>query len=325
MPYVAGVYSLPPGSTATPNTTIESAKYNTVLNDLATAQNTARPIVGGGTGGQTAVAGSDGLNSQGADIASGSTTNLAAATGVYLNVTGTTTITSFGTVAAGAERVLTFTGILQLTYNATSMILPGSANITTAAGDTATFRSLGAGNWRCVSYQSASGAAILPDASTTVKGVVELVTDAETQTGTDTTRAVTPSNITAKEATAANYRANTADRILTTDQVWSAAAEVTLTDAATIAVDMNTFINAVVTLAGNRAMGNPSNEKVGQTGVIRIVQDGTGTRTLSYGTDWEFAGGSAPTLSTAAGSQDLLFYYVIATNRIFGNLVKAVA
>jgi hypothetical protein len=88
---------------------------------------------------------------------------------------------------------------------------------------------------------------------------------------------------------------------------------------------MDTFINAVVTLAGNRALGNPTNEKVGQTGYIRIVQDGTGSRTLSYGTDWEFAGGTAPVLSTAAAAQDLLFYTVLASNRIFGSLVKAIS
>ncbi len=69
-------------------------------------------------------------------------------------------------------------------------------------------------------------------------------------------------------ASAANYRANTADKVLLTDDVWSAAAEVTLTDAATIAVDMSTFINAVVTLGGNRTLGQPSNTKVGQAGVI---------------------------------------------------------
>lgn len=157
MPYIGDLYSLPPGTPGTPNTTIESAKYNTFIADIATAQNTARPVLGGGTGGQTAVAGNDGLNTKGADIASGATTNLAAATGVYLNITGTTTITSFGTVSAGAERVLTFTGILTLTYNATSMILPGAANITTAAGDSATFRSLGAGNWKCVNYERTTG------------------------------------------------------------------------------------------------------------------------------------------------------------------------
>jgi hypothetical protein len=124
-------------------------------------------------------------------------------------------------------------------------------------------------------------------------------------------------------ATAAQYRANTASLMLTTDKVWAAAAEVTLTDAATIAVDMSTFINAVVTLGGNRAMGNPTNEKPGQTGVIRIVQDGTGSRALTFGTDWEFAGGTVPTLTTTAGATDLLFYYVIATDRIFANLMKA--
>jgi len=157
MPYVADVYQLPPGTAGVPNTTIESAKYNTFISDIATAQNTARPVVGGGTGGVTAVAGNDGLNTQGADIASGATTNLAAATGVYVNITGTTTITSFGTVAAGSERVLTFTGILTLTHNATSLILPGAANITTAVGDVGTFRSLGGGNWRCVAYLRANG------------------------------------------------------------------------------------------------------------------------------------------------------------------------
>lgn len=324
MPYIADVYQLPPGTSATPNTTVASAPYNTFIADITTAQNTARPVLGGGTGGQTAVAGNDGLNTQGANIASSGTTNLAAATGVYVNITGTTTITSFGTVAAGAERVLTFTGILTLTYNATSMILPGAASITTAAGDSATFRSLGAGNWKCVVYQLASGAGGA-DASTTVKGIVELATDAETQTGTDTTRAVTPSNITAKEATAANYRANTADRILTTDQVWSAASLVTLTDAATIAVDMSTFINAQVTLGGNRTLGAPTNDKPGQTGVIRIIQDGTGSRTLAFNAAWVFAGGVDPVLSTAASAEDYLFYYVPFAGRAFANLIKAVA
>jgi hypothetical protein len=130
---------------------------------------------------------------------------------------------------------------------------------------------------------------------------------------------------TGQDATTSHYRGNTADKLLTTDIVWSSAEEVTLTDAATIAVDMSTFINAVVTLGGNRTLGNPTNEKVGQTGYIRIVQDGTGSRTLAYGTDWEFAGGTAPVLSTAASAQDMLFYTVIATNRIFGSLVKAIS
>jgi hypothetical protein len=126
-------------------------------------------------------------------------------------------------------------------------------------------------------------------------------------------------------ATAGNFRANTPGRVLDTSAVWSAAAELALTDAGTIAVDFSTFINAVVTLGGNRTLGNPINEKPGQSGYIRIVQDGTGSRTLGYGTDWEFAGGVAPALSTAANAQDMLFYQVIATDRVLGTLVKGIA
>lgn len=159
-------------------------------------------------------------------------------------------------------------------------------------------------------------------ASATVSGIVELLTDAETQTGTDTTRAMTAANLTAKEAVAGGWRANTANRILTTDIVWGDAAEVTLTDAATIAVDMSTFLNAKVTLAGNRTLGQPSNIKVGQSGAIRIIQDGTGTRTLAYHADWKFAGGTDPVVSTSAGANDLLFYQVIATNFIYATLIK---
>jgi len=96
-------------------------------------------------------------NAKGSDIASASTIDLGAATGEFVDVTGTTTITSLGTVAAGIVRTVRFTGALTLTHNATSLILPGSANITTANGDVAQFRSLGSGNWKCVGYIKQSG------------------------------------------------------------------------------------------------------------------------------------------------------------------------
>jgi hypothetical protein len=97
------------------------------------------------------------LASKGADIASASTTDLGAVGGSYHDITGTTTITSFGTVAAGIAKVIKFEGALTLTHNATSLILPGGANITTADGDAATVISEGSGNWRCVSYFKANG------------------------------------------------------------------------------------------------------------------------------------------------------------------------
>ncbi len=89
-------------------------------------------------------------------IPSASSIDLSAVTSNYVIVTGTTSITSLGTVAQGAERLLRFTGVLTLTHNATSLILPGSANITTAAGDFARFISEGSGNWRLTEYQSLS-------------------------------------------------------------------------------------------------------------------------------------------------------------------------
>lgn len=91
------------------------------------------------------------------DIASATTTDIGAADGNYVDVTGTTTITGFGTVQAGTRRIVQFDDALTLTHNGTSLILPGAANITTAAGDTACFVSLGSGNWKCAWYQTASG------------------------------------------------------------------------------------------------------------------------------------------------------------------------
>lgn len=95
-----------------------------------------------------------------ATVASAATTNIGAATANTVNITGTTTITSLGTAASGVERELIFAAALTLTHNGTSLILPGGANIVTAAGDTATAVSAGSGNWRITKYQKANGAAV---------------------------------------------------------------------------------------------------------------------------------------------------------------------
>lgn len=89
-------------------------------------------------------------------IASATTTDLGSKAAQYLSVTGTTTITGLGTVKAGTIKFLKFDGALTLTHNGTSLIIPGAANITTAAGDTAVMVSEGSGNWRCVNYQRAA-------------------------------------------------------------------------------------------------------------------------------------------------------------------------
>lgn len=91
-------------------------------------------------------------------LASATTTDLGSVPGRYVSVTGTTAITGLGTIKAGTVKYVKFADALTFTHNATSLILPGAANITTAAGDTAIMVSEGSGNWRCVSYQRAAQA-----------------------------------------------------------------------------------------------------------------------------------------------------------------------
>jgi hypothetical protein len=89
-------------------------------------------------------------------IASAATCDIGAAGALFVAVTGTGAITSFGT-AANKLRFLRFAGALTLTHDATSLILPGGASIVTAAGDTALFTSDAAGHWRCRQYARADG------------------------------------------------------------------------------------------------------------------------------------------------------------------------
>ena len=91
---------------------------------------------------------------------------------------------------------------------------------------------------------------------------------------------------------------------------------VSLTDAATIAVDLSLGNNFSVTLAGNRTLGAPTNTTAGQSGVIVVTQDSTGSRTLAYNSIYKFAGGTAPTLTTTASAVDVLAYYVESSTRI---------
>ena len=99
---------------------------------------------------------------------------------------------------------------------------------------------------------------------------------------------------------------------------------VTLTDAASVATDLNTGNVFYVTLAGNRTLAAPTETttNIGAVGQIYIQQDGTGSRTLSYNTVFQFPGASVPTLSTSANAVDALFYSVRTTTKIDAILVK---
>lgn len=134
----------------------------------------------------------------------------------------------------------------------------------------------------------------------TVGAAPSAATAADLWTGTDTAKYPTPAAIQA------------------------AAAPTALTSGATITPDMNAGANFTLTLAHNATLANPSNLQAGDSGAIEITQDGTGSRTLAYGSQWKFPGG-APVLSTAAGSVDLLTYWAPTTGRILATLTKAYA
>ena len=90
----------------------------------------------------------------------------------------------------------------------------------------------------------------------------------------------------------------------------------TLTDGATITPDFAAGCNFTVTLGGNRTLANPTNLTAGQSGSIFVVQDATGSRTLAFGSNWDFPGGTAPTLSTAANAVDRIDYIVRSSTSI---------
>ncbi len=97
---------------------------------------------------------------KGADVASANALTLGA-DGNYFDITGTTAITSIGTLGAGTVVRLHFDGILTFTHHSTDLVLPGGANITTAAGDECELVEYASGDWRCTSYTKASGLAVV--------------------------------------------------------------------------------------------------------------------------------------------------------------------
>jgi phage-related tail fiber protein len=198
-------------------------------------------------------------------VASAATTAIGAAAANSVNISGTTTITAFDTVAAGFKRVVVFQGALTLTHNATSLILPGGASITTAAGDVAEFVSLGSGNWRCLYYTrvaAGAGYATLSGAETlTNKTLVNPVITGFTESG----------------ATASSA-AYTIDLSLGTD------------------FEITTTANLTVTLPAAAA---------GKSYTLAVVYGGAHTVTFTGGTAIKYPGGVQPVSTSVAGKIDL--------------------
>ena len=93
-----------------------------------------------------------------------------------------------------------------------------------------------------------------------------------------------------------------------------------LTDAANISIDLSENNFYSVTLAGNRTLNNPTNAVPGQSGCIFITQDGTGSRTLAFGSNYHFSEGAAPILSSGGSDVDVLSYVVRTSTSIICTL-----
>ena len=101
----------------------------------------------------------------------------------------------------------------------------------------------------------------------------------------------------------------------------SASNVVTLTDGVTITPDFSQGNNFTVVLGGNRTLANPTGITTGQTGVIYVIQDGTGSRTLGIGSHFHFSGGTAPTFTTTANAVDAIAFSVRSSTSIFSNAI----
>jgi len=133
------------------------------VDSLISAASVSEVLVGTETGKSVTPDNLAGLWQRGSDIVSNTTLSLPATGGGVFTVTGTTTVDGMSTAQGGRCVKLRFAGALTLTHNVTSFILPGAANITTSAGDTAEFINDAAtdasgSNWRCFNYQFANGA-----------------------------------------------------------------------------------------------------------------------------------------------------------------------
>ena len=221
-----------------------------------------------------------------------------------------------GAVSRGRNKILELTGTLA---TATNVIIPSASREylvknSTSGSFSVTFKCNG-GNGTIINQGEASliycdGASVrasygnaaartvgvcaanIPDTSLADLRYVMLSSD-QTITGKKTHTSLVESNSSIKVSSGRAY-----------------AVPYQVTDAASVIISMNESNTFFVTLAGNRTLGFPLQGKEGQSGLIYVYQDGTGSRTLSYVSCWKFSEGSAPTLTTSINSCDIISYNV---------------
>jgi len=131
-------------------------------------------------------------------------------------------------------------------------------------------------------------------------------------------------SIAVDKASAAQFRAGTASKMLDPKAVFDAAASVDLASSGAIVVDMAAGFNFKATLNGSATFNAPANVRDGQSGKIEIRQDAIGGKTATWHTNWEFAGGVVPTLSVGANAKDVITFIGLSDGKVLAAMNKDV-
>jgi len=207
-----------------------------------------------------------------------------------INVTGVVTATTLNQVVSGIITATTFDGNLQGNVNGN---VTGNATSATVANGLAATASV-----------STSGIITATSFVGPLTGNAATATSATNLTGAGSTAQVLGVNTGSLNGTKLYLSGNSAAEI------------VTLADGALITPNFSNGNNFVVTLGGNRTLVNPTGVTTGQSGVIIVKQDGTGSRTLGIQSHYHFTGGTAPTFTTTANAVDVIGYVAYGATTI---------
>ena len=258
----------------------------------------------------------------GANIAAASTIDLTNATGNFLHITGTTAITAV-TLGAGMRREVIFDGILTLTHHATNNNLPGAANITTAAGDRASYYSDGTTVY-CTKYVKADGTPIVTHRQIMPGGVRQTVLQGAVDsngyanfltTGTGTTPGVSATSTNVIITAAAGF-----DSYGQVDRIGVISADSTISGAVTSkTISSITRSGTTATLTTSTAHGLITGAVVVISGATSSVYNGTYTITVTGSTTFTYVMASDP-----GGSASVVGSYVV-TNFIYADITNTTA